>query len=65
MFVPTFFGNYLRFQELNLFILFLFGTGYREEPERRPSPPEESEEWDYEEGHSPTTHTKEQAPPSR
>ena len=41
------------------FSYLLFSTGYREEQERRPcTPPDESEEWDYEEGHSPVTQIK-------
>ena len=41
-------------------------VGYREEQERRPGTPlEESEEWDYEEGHSPGAQTKDPVTASR
>lgn len=44
----------------------MYWLGHRKEQKRGSgTPPEESEEWDYEEGHSPTAEIKEQLVPSR
>ena len=44
----------------------VFNVGHRKEKKRGSgTPPEESEEWDYEEGHSPAPDVKEQQTSSR